>query len=192
MGSGALAMRDAFAVRISQIMIRMISIIVVACATAMGSTALAAGILLLHRTVEVDGVSAAVAVYGGIDVSREGYAVGATFQVAKGSPVFVACLTINRDFQYELTNSRGQVIPIDQKALEGMDITPRDVGVIGDCRVVPNVGQKMFKYLMLAPLYPNLAPGTYSLHVTFAPRGVSGRAELPPVQITVGNGHPPI
>jgi hypothetical protein len=173
-------------------MIRLLAVIVATCLASVGAAAIADGVSLMHQTVNIDGISADVVVWGGLDVAREGYGVGAWFRVANGSRVRVACLTINKDFQYELTNDRGHVIPIDKKVLDEMDITPSNIGVVGDCRVVSNVGQQTFKYLILAPLYPNLAPGTYTLHITFAPRGVSGRAELPPVQITVGNGRPPI
>gem|GEM_PF-6915226 len=185
-------MRDPYplSVRFVIIMTRLLAAMIVTCVTSIGTVAMA-GTSLLHQTVGVDGVSAEVAVWGGLDVSREGYAVGATFRVAKGSAINVWCLTMNQDFHYKLTNSRGQIVPVDQKALEGMNISPSDLGIVGDCRAMPNEGRN-FKVLMLLPLYPNLAPGTYTLHITFAPRGVSGRAELPAVQITVGNGRPPI
>jgi hypothetical protein len=187
-------LRDAlsFTMRVSQIMKKLLVMMFVVCLTLKPLLVTAAGVVLLNKTVVVSGISATVNVGGGLNVAHEGYAVGATFQVAKGSPVKVACLTINKDFKYELTNDRGQVVPFDQNALDGMDITPNDLGIMSDCRVVPNVGQNTFKYLMLLPLYPNLASGTYTLHITFAPRGVAGSVELPPVQITVGNGHPPI
>jgi hypothetical protein len=43
---------------------------------------------------------------------------------------------------------------------------------------------------MPAPLYPNLPAGKYTLLITFAPRGVTQQATLPPVTLTVEQNRP--
>jgi len=41
------------------------------------------------------------------------------------------------------------------------------------------------RHLELDQLYPHLVPGTYTLYMTFAPRGISQQASFRPVHITV-------
>jgi hypothetical protein len=53
-------------------------ILCIACVIVMQTWALA-GPVLLNKTVVIDGISARVTVWGGVNFSREGYAVGAHF-----------------------------------------------------------------------------------------------------------------
>lgn len=148
---------------------------------------------LLHQTVSIGGTTAEVVV--GPDSQRDGYRLDVLFRVPEGAPIGAGCISPNRDFRYELRDSHGTLVPVNQHALdtppygESTDVwsvnasnqnspcTDRSPGVVK-------------RITILAPLYPRLAPGTYTLLITFAPRGQSQEAAFAPVSINVDAHHP--
>jgi hypothetical protein len=146
---------------------------------------------LLNQRVTLDGISVAVYIGPSVDYPHSGNFVRAVFHAPKGSPLEVGCLSVNQDFRYQLRNGVGAIIPVNQQALNVHDLTPGQSIPVG---VYPcanaHAGGTSVKWMPLATFYPNLPPGTYTLQVTFAPRGLSQEAALPPVTITVDKDHP--
>jgi hypothetical protein len=139
----------------------------------------------------MDGVSVEVAIGPGADYPHSGNSISAVFHAHKDSPVEVFCLSVNRDFHYELRNSAGEIVSVNQQAVNGHDLTPGGSAPEGTYPCGNgHAGGTSIKWMPLALLYPNLPSGTYTLKMTFAPRGLSQEVVLPPVTVTVDKDHP--
>lgn len=148
---------------------------------------------VLHQTVYVDGSSAEAIITP--DYQHGGHRVDVIFRASKGSAVRIACVSAYRDVHFELRDGAGNVIPINQQALEN----PR-YGESSDVWSVSKSGseipcadqalQQQKLVAFLTPLYPHLSPGSYTLRIAFAPRGRTQRAKFAPVRISVDSQHP--
>ena len=147
---------------------------------------------LLHQTVSVDGHRQRPLLRASINTVVT--ASMSIFRASRGSTVHIACLSSHRDLRYELRDSSGKVVPINEQALKpyGESTWAGPVYVKGKGKDVPCADQEWQQtklVTILAPLYPDLAPGTYTLQITFAPRGHTHQARFAPIRITVDNQH---
>ena len=127
---------------------------------------------------------------------RHGYTVRTTFHIEQGSPLTIGCLFLNKDFRYVLQDRAGNTIPINRAALAVAD-SPHTTNSIQPYRTCeqerPNENaliSHLTRGMRLAPLYPNLPAGVYSLYITFAPHGILEERNLLPVQLVVDRAHP--
>lgn len=93
----------------------------------------------------------------------------------------VFCISGFSDMVYVLRDSNGAVIK--QTGTGGMDVQSGGIGepVGGSWDPCKTVGADFQRrVVLLRYLYPQLAPGEYTLYVTLAPRGSPGRASLDP------------
>jgi hypothetical protein len=161
----------------------------VAQATASGPSI--SGFTSYERSASVNGVSASLSV----NVFPDGRAaLGVTFASTSASTYPVGCLNAYKDLRYELRDPSGQVVPANPGALAHPPIDAPAVSMHAVSRkyrqgaencyaAVPHINDRGAD---LQALYPHLRRGTYTLYVTFAPRGMNGAtAVMAPVPINV-------
>lgn len=98
------------------------------------------------------------------------------------------CLSAYRDFRYELLDSTGRIVPIDSQIF----VHPPQQFDIQDhwpripCEKLWNhQGQTL---VWLRRLYPSLSNGAYTLHITFAPRGLGNQqVTFAPIHLVIEN-----
>jgi hypothetical protein len=129
--------------------------------------------------------------------AKHGYTVRSTFHIDKGSPLNIGCLYLNTDFRYLLQDHAGKTIPINQNALSIADGPHNSTSVQPNRPCEQEMGTSanievpyLTRGIRLAPLYPNLPAGVYTLHITFAPHGILEERQLLPVQLVVDSAHP--
>jgi hypothetical protein len=100
------------------------------------------------------------------------------------------CIKGYLDFQFRLTNARGEVVATNPKLQDiappdYVDIGPYD-GNFGRCGIARSTHHSV---ISLPVLYPNLRPGRYSLVITFSPKNAglrsSDRITIPPMSFDV-------
>jgi hypothetical protein len=111
--------------------------------------------------------------------------------VFRSSTYPAGCLSAYRDLHYELRDPDNQIIPVNQQTLKNPPYEgPRDFehvvkGSHGHS-CAANAPQGVWpEFARLSALYPNLPPGKYTLHISFAPRGWAQHADFAPVPITI-------
>jgi len=143
---------------------------------------------LLSETVTAGGVTATVTVAPSASV-RNDFLIWVTFKTSKDSVYPVGCLSAYRDLRYTLRDGDGNLIPVDQETLqhppfEGPSIVLPHPGVSQSCADrAPN--GVLLLHARFSALFPNLVPGTYTLRVSFTPRGTSQSADFAPVLINI-------
>lgn len=154
---------------------------------------------LLQQTVSVPGASAKAAIWP--DPYQPGYRVDVVFRIRPNTPLDPECMSIYRDIRYVLRDANNRTIPPNQAAMrrpveleysmgEGHSTRPGDQVLPSRAPCSIHTGGEAGRHLELDELYPHLAPGTYTLYMTFAPRGISQHASFKPVHITVDAQHP--
>jgi hypothetical protein len=93
----------------------------------------------------------------------------------------VDCLSGYRDLHYVLRDSSGRVISVNPDAWK----TPDQVNSYGNAPCETVKSRQRESRVLLSSLYPGLSPGTYTLQITLAPRGRSGRAAFRPILVDV-------
>ena len=167
------------------------------------STALADHPVVRVGTAVVGGITAEATV--AFDATNH-YSV--TYRFKKGGAGRIRCLSSYLDIHYELRDATGTVVPVDADALkrfhsiDGATSTyqsgyagPTKIQWTGTpppaCPYFDPLGQKvLLNHALLADIYPRLGPGTYTLALTFAPRGVKETAAFLPALIHVDEQHP--
>jgi hypothetical protein len=142
---------------------------------------------LLDESVTAGGVKVTINV---VQPTRNEYLIEAKFE---SSSYPVGCLSAYRDLHYELLDSHNHVIPIDAATVahppyEGQvnnHVTSDMVGKPPRPCAENAPGGIWPARAILSDLYPQLAPGDYMLHVSFAPHGSAQLAEFHPVRIEI-------
>lgn len=140
---------------------------------------------LLEKRITLAGISATIHV---TEPAENQYIISVSFPA--GSKYPVGCLSAFRDFRYDLRDSAGNIVPVNQHALAH---PPYDGPVVnGPPRPCSLRGAGGWGVrAQLSSLYPNLPSGTYSLTITFVPHGTGKIAVLPPVSIIISDGTTP-
>lgn len=145
---------------------------------------------LLHQKLVVDGIAATVSV---IDPGN-GIEIQARFE---SSWYPVGCLSAYRDLRYELRTSGNRVIPMNEQTwqnppYEGPDIVNHVISgpapkPPSDCteNAVTAISYGWPHRAVFSALYPNLPPGEYALHISFAPHGIVEQGDFAPVRISI-------
>lgn len=140
------------------------------------------------QTVTVGALSATIEV---IPVLPNEYEINAQFHSSAPSTYAAGCLSAYRDLQYTLYDNNGKVVPLDPEVLrnppfEGKSISGQSAHMLDR---PPSCSQNGTRdgggYALLSKLYPHLPAGTYSLRVSFAPRGLAQQTAFVPVPITI-------
>ena len=110
------------------------------------------------------------------------------------------CMSVYRDFVYELIEDNGAVIPVDRqaRARPPTDVTivlhagPNDLaghgtGHCGEVRGFSQSGSRTF----ISTLYPHLRAGAYTLVMTFTPHWGAERVPLSKIRIVLPTGVKP-
>jgi hypothetical protein len=98
----------------------------------------------------------------------------------------VACVSAHRNLQYVLRDSSGTIVPVNPdgwKYPDGVKSSGFGPGGIKDPCANP-VAEMQIRVL-LSDFYPKLSHGTYTLQITVAPRGQSGRAISAPMTVKI-------
>lgn len=151
--------------------------------------------IISKQTATVAGVTAIVRVTA--DKAWGNYDVYGMWSQPSASHYAIGCLNVYRSLKYDLRDSAGHLMPINQKKLrQGEPITvgghSADV-YRTDCSPFPPHESVMLLTDLNYPghrkafpsLYQGLRPGTYTLQLTFAPQGLSQEATFKPVSITI-------
>lgn len=145
------------------------------------------GTQLIQQHVNASGVSALITVTRiNDDIRIFGDFTSASYPVS--------CISMYRDLHYDLRNSAGRTVPIDQKTLANPPFEEYKVAVsphypipIPKFRHVDCATNHRHEHELvagLAFLYPRLPKGTYTLNMTFAPLRGAQKAAIAPVHFT--------
>lgn len=154
-----------------------------------GSTCFAdyEGHQLIQQHVDASGVSALITVTQiNNDIRIFGDFTSSSYRVS--------CISLYRDLQYDLRNSAGRAVSIDQKTLANPPFDEYKVPADQHYKIpIPkyrhvdcatNHVREHELVALLAFLYPRLPKGTYTLNMTFAPRRGTEKAAITPVRFT--------
>lgn len=168
----------------------LIAILLLAAVAICPSGAQTAAPFILDQKVTVSDLSATVTVQR---MRFNWIAIGVRFE----SSSFVSCLSVYKDLRYKLRDEEGTVVPISQETLNSPPFEGATANHVTTAKrqdhqndgCAPQPGMPGVKVIVgrtfLSDLYPHLAPGKYTLHITFAPRDLSGKAELADVPIEI-------
>jgi hypothetical protein len=156
--------------------------------------------ILLHQSVSLPGATAEATV-GPAAHGQPGYRVDLVFQFSANSPIDPECVSIYRDIRYVLRDANHRVMPLNEEAMRRPVEMEHSIGEghspVPGVKVLPSrapcsnhFGGGASRHVDLLEIYPHLAPGTYTLYMSFAPRGMSQEAGFKPVRITVDAQHP--
>ena len=144
---------------------------------------------VIGQTVTAGGVTTTMNVS---PIGRNDWMVEFRFE-SKTYPV--GCLSAYRDARYELRNSRKQIVPVDQQTLahppyDGPSVVEPVSMRFSDRTKCSAPNGVWLTRAKISALYPNLAPGAYSLKITLVPRGSVAPAaathiEFAPVTLSV-------
>jgi len=141
---------------------------------------------LLDQRLVVGGIAATVSVIN----PGNGITVQAVFQ----SSIYpVGCLSVYRDLRYELRASDGRLISVNQDTVQNQPYEgPQTLNHIISSSSRPAVGcaanavNGVWRaHALFTALYPNLPQGSYTLHISFVPRGTGQHADFAPVHISI-------
>lgn len=146
------------------------------------------GRLVSEQTVTVSGVTATVRVAEEVGA----YVVDGVWKQEPAGHYAIGCLNVYQSLKYDLRDSDGKLVPINQKMLR--DGEPIQQGGHAtatfkkNCAAYPAHESRLLLTNLPQPfpsLYSHLRPGTYTLQLTFVPAGLPERAMLKPVSITI-------
>lgn len=151
----------------------------------------------VRQTVSAAGISADVHI--GPDLQHGGHRVDVTFhQISNSTNVHVACLSVYRDFTYQLEDATGRTIALNQSAIEhppfGESYGNQSEFALPAGRATPSCESFDWKtapnrVALLSVIYPNLPPGEYTLRMAFSPRGSGLIAPLAPMTFRILQRH---
>jgi hypothetical protein len=138
---------------------------------------------LFHQELVIASISATVSVIN----PGNGIRIEADFQ-SKTYPV--GCLSPYRDLRYELRAADGRVIPVSKQALQHPPYDgPQTINHTIASSFTPHcegtANGEWPTHALFDELYPNLSPGNYTLHISFAPHGTGQHADFAPVPISI-------
>lgn len=145
--------------------------------------------LVSDQTVEVSGITAIVRV--GHEFGA--YVVDGMWKQQPSGHYSIGCLDVYASLRYQLRDSGGRLVPINQKMLNQGE--PLSMGGHAtqnwkaNCAAHPPHDSRLLLTNIpdrgFPSLYSDLRPGQYTLQLTFAPAGIPGKAMLKPVPITI-------
>lgn len=140
---------------------------------------------LLQQTVHLGDLTATIIVTQTFD----SVLVTSQWWSTPKSTFHITCLSAYRDLRYELRDTGGHIIPINQATIEH---PPKHYeGFLNHVNGQPpppctaQVGHRMQTSAAVGEFYPGLPWGTYTLQITVAPRGTTQQAAIAPVQFTL-------
>ena len=151
--------------------------------------------VISKQTVTVAGITAIVRVTA--DNAWGNYDVYGMWSQPSASHYAIGCLDVYRSLKYELRDSGGHLMPINQKKLrQGEPLTASEHvpnTYKADCSAYPPHESVMLLTDLKDPahrrafpsLYPGLRPGKYALQLTFAPVAISEKALFKPVSLII-------
>lgn len=170
--------------------------VIVTLVTLLSTAAIARSDDLLRQVVSAGGISADVTI--GTDLQRGFYRVDVIFrQLTNATNVRVGCLSAYRDFTYDLRDASGRPVPVNKTGIEnppfGETTQIISSSALPKGYTMPSCSQSgvnaSTRLALLSVIYPHLAPGRYTLHMIFSPRGSSQTVALQPVVLVVAS-HP--
>ena len=144
---------------------------------------------MVLETVKAGDISATVRVD---EVVSDGESMLGFSFTSNTSSYPVRCLSVFRDVQYDLRDNRGHMIPVNPTIftnppysgtkIQSVPYTPNPSATPMRCDAERH---KAYGQTLLRTLYPHLEAGTYTLNMTFAPRGIVQRQPFSPVRIVL-------
>jgi hypothetical protein len=143
--------------------------------------------LVSKQTVTVAGLSATISVEDYSNLVPARLFIVADWKSVGNTKYPIGCLSVYHDLRYELRDSAGRLIPINQDAVQ-YPVYDGPAVLNHMSTIHPLTCAQRPPYpgkAALQALYPYLPGGDYTLQITFAPRGLSQEAKLSPVRLTV-------